>query len=123
GEEVAPRHLDAMLLSVPMDDDGFSAGMSPRAASGVFATPSLMPASAHFGLSRNKPFKVIMAAKRPDFERHGEGRNRTGDTTVFSRVLYRLSYLARTAKCSGGPRRFLLARRPAGARGHPRTRP
>jgi hypothetical protein len=24
----------------------------------------------------------------------GEGRNRTGDTTVFSRVLYRLSYLA-----------------------------
>ena len=27
---------------------------------------------------------------RPD----GEGRNRTGDTTVFSRVLYQLSYLA-----------------------------
>jgi hypothetical protein len=26
--------------------------------------------------------------------RDGEGRNRTGDTTVFSRVLYRLSYLA-----------------------------
>jgi hypothetical protein len=25
----------------------------------------------------------------------GEGRNRTGDTTVFSRVLYQLSYLAR----------------------------
>jgi hypothetical protein len=25
----------------------------------------------------------------------GEGRNRTGDTTVFSRVLYRLSYLAK----------------------------
>jgi hypothetical protein len=25
---------------------------------------------------------------------YGEGRNRTGDTTVFSRVLYRLSYLA-----------------------------
>ena len=24
----------------------------------------------------------------------GEGRNRTGDTTVFSRVLYQLSYLA-----------------------------
>jgi hypothetical protein len=28
-------------------------------------------------------------------ESSGEGRNRTGDTTVFSRVLYRLSYLAR----------------------------
>ena len=27
--------------------------------------------------------------------RHGEGRNRTGDTTIFSRVLYQLSYLAR----------------------------
>jgi hypothetical protein len=26
--------------------------------------------------------------------RNGEGRNRTGDTTVFSRVLYQLSYLA-----------------------------
>ena len=24
----------------------------------------------------------------------GEGRDRTGDTTVFSRVLYQLSYLA-----------------------------
>src|SRR5512133_3680601 len=28
----------------------------------------------------------------------GEGRNRTGDTTVFSRVLYQLSYLARAAR-------------------------
>ena len=27
----------------------------------------------------------------------GEGRNRTGDTTIFSRVLYQLSYLARRA--------------------------
>jgi hypothetical protein len=42
---------------------------------------------------------------------YGEGRNRTGDTTVFSRVLYQLSYLARTAKCSGVPSRFLPARR------------
>ena len=30
----------------------------------------------------------------------GEGRNRTGDTTVFSRVLYQLSYLAAAPKCS-----------------------
>ena len=30
-------------------------------------------------------------------ERDGEGRNRTGDTTVFSRVLYQLSYLAAAA--------------------------
>jgi hypothetical protein len=33
----------------------------------------------------------------------GEGRNRTGDTTVFSRVLYRLSYLAEETECSGAP--------------------
>jgi hypothetical protein len=31
-------------------------------------------------------------------KRDGEGRNRTGDTTVFSRVLYQLSYLAALAK-------------------------
>ena len=29
-------------------------------------------------------------------EPDGEGRNRTGDPTVFSRVLYQLSYLARS---------------------------
>jgi hypothetical protein len=28
-------------------------------------------------------------------KRNGETRNRTGDTTIFSRVLYQLSYLAR----------------------------
>jgi hypothetical protein len=34
-------------------------------------------------------------AVEPDSRRPGgEGRNRTGDTTVFSRVLYQLSYLA-----------------------------
>ena len=35
------------------------------------------------------------AEAEPDLRRPGgEGRNRTGDTTVFSRVLYQLSYLA-----------------------------
>jgi hypothetical protein len=29
---------------------------------------------------------------------YGEGQNRTGDTTVFSRVLYQLSYLARAGE-------------------------
>ena len=29
----------------------------------------------------------------------GETRNRTGDTTIFSRVLYQLSYLAVRARC------------------------
>jgi hypothetical protein len=58
----------------------------------------------------------------------GEGRNRTGDTTVFSRVLYRLSYLAAAMQCTplfpeptlgagdrlrrpGGPVRFCRATR------------
>jgi hypothetical protein len=40
--------------------------------------------------------EVIMArAAGRTSSRSGEGRNRTGDTTVFSRVLYQLSYLAR----------------------------
>jgi hypothetical protein len=34
------------------------------------------------------------------FSGYGEGRNRTGDTTVFSRVLYQLSYLAKRAESS-----------------------
>ena len=29
---------------------------------------------------------------------NGEGQNRTGDTTIFSRVLYQLSYLAEAAR-------------------------
>ncbi len=29
----------------------------------------------------------------------GETRTRTGDTTIFSRVLYQLSYLAVAARC------------------------
>ena len=34
---------------------------------------------------------------------HGQGRNRTADTAVFSRVLYQLSYLAQAKRpCRGG---------------------
>jgi hypothetical protein len=32
---------------------------------------------------------------------NGETRTRTGDTTIFSRVLYQLSYLAAAPKASG----------------------
>ena len=43
------------------------------------------------------------AKRRPDFAAEsGEGRNRTGDTTVFSRVLYQLSYLARAGRSLAG---------------------
>ena len=31
-----------------------------------------------------------------------EGQNRTGDTTIFSRVLYQLSYLGTRTYCSRG---------------------
>jgi hypothetical protein len=41
---------------------------------------------------------------------HGQGRNRTADTTIFSRVLYQLSYLAPTG------RRASNENRPTGAR-------
>jgi hypothetical protein len=30
---------------------------------------------------------------------YGETRTRTGDTTIFSRVLYQLSYLALVGRC------------------------
>ena len=46
----------------------------------------------------------------------GEGRNRTGDTTVFSRVLYQLSYLARASPVRLDPAQEGLARRSSSAR-------
>ena len=33
-------------------------------------------------------------AKRPSASHDGQGRNRTGDTRIFSPLLYQLSYLA-----------------------------
>jgi hypothetical protein len=36
-------------------------------------------------------------SKSPANVLNGEGQNRTGDTTIFSRVLYQLSYLAEEA--------------------------
>jgi len=48
--------------------------------------------------ARNEAGKLEHAADdtrvTPARRESGEGRNRTGDTTVFSRVLYQLSYLA-----------------------------
>jgi hypothetical protein len=39
--------------------------------------------------------KMLVQTDRVHAEPNGEGRDRTGDTTIFSRVLYQLSYLAR----------------------------
>ena len=63
-----------------------------------------------------------MIAEEPEAARYaaalgnGEGRNRTGDTTIFSRVLYQLSYLAAGADGSGGPpeRRLVRSGQPLG---------
>ena len=58
-----------------------------------------LPASATPGWNDADGEEVIMAhAAGRTSSRNGEGRNRTGDTTVFSRVLYQLSYLARAAR-------------------------
>src|SRR5947209_6734704 len=51
------------------------------------------------------PIEVVLVRRSRNRNRsaNGEGRNRTGDTTVFSRGLYQLSYLARAAKSSRTP--------------------
>src|SRR5882757_2347602 len=47
------------------------------------------------GAAHTHPAERPSREKSPDFSRlSGEGRTRTGDTPVFSRVLYQLSYLA-----------------------------
>jgi hypothetical protein len=60
-----------------------------------------LPASATTAGIASEREEVIMArAAGRTSSRSGEGRNRTGDTTVFSRVLYQLSYLARRPQSS-----------------------
>jgi hypothetical protein len=48
----------------------------------------------------SQPLRAWERAASATPTRDGEGRNRTGDPTVFSRVLYQLSYLARDGKFS-----------------------
>jgi hypothetical protein len=45
--------------------------------------------------------KAILSERctRPNPVLDGETRTRTGDTTIFSRVLYQLSYLALAERC------------------------
>jgi hypothetical protein len=46
---------------------------------------------------RNRPSENHKISS--DFRSNGETRIRTGDTTIFSRVLYQLSYLALAGRC------------------------
>ena len=61
-----------------------------------------LPAHGSASVTAHAPWKEWRGRNRTATRRieSGEGRNRTGDTTVFSRVLYRLSYLAAATKCS-----------------------
>src|SRR5256714_1041998 len=56
------------------------------------------------------------------FPVYGEGRTRTGDTPVFSRVLYQLSYLAPVPRY-GGPQSIRTAEAPPPPRGVRRAAP
>ena len=49
---------------------------------------------------------------RPTTVTYGEGRDRTGDTTIFSRVLYQLSYLAKEGQAIGNRRSATLGAGP-----------
>src|SRR5512132_4362452 len=67
-----------------------------------------LPASAASAPRERESAEVVLLRRQPQrtSAENGEGRNRTGDTTVFSRVLYRLSYLAAlrsVARSSLGP--------------------
>ncbi len=62
------------------------------------------------------PQQPLQDAREIPSHPHGETRTRTGDTTIFSRVLYQLSYLAASGRC------YRLAAPPA-ARGDQRLRP
>ena len=44
--------------------------------------------------------RSVRGVRRVDRALQWRGPNRTGDTTVFSRVLYQLGYLAAAPKCS-----------------------
>jgi hypothetical protein len=54
----------------------------------VGAVPNQVPNDARPGLSEKKEIPLECGIA------DGETRTRTGDTTIFSRVLYQLSYLA-----------------------------
>src|SRR4051794_28092564 len=67
---------------------------SPR----LLSPPPRAASSARGALRRSS--SCPPSPRIPDPSENGEGQNRTGDTTIFSRVLYQLSYLAGRPKAS-----------------------
>lgn len=55
-----------------------------------------------------------MGSPRPNYFRKkifgAQGRNRTTDTAIFSRMLYQLSYLGAAPNAARGERRFIVRR-------------
>ncbi len=83
GEGVASQDATAQTLNHPQVLD---LKRTPR----VKPAPETPPPPAVQPL-QYRPYAAIF--------RNGETRTRTGDTTIFSRVLYQLSYLAWSARC------------------------
>ena len=101
------RHADSVAAMQPLDAVGVRClPLSDCGATVALTRPTIHPRGAPLGpdwdqthgggasaLGNLAPVareKMPLAAASPN----GEGRNRTGDTTIFSRVLYQLSYLA-----------------------------
>jgi hypothetical protein len=64
--------------------------------------PKVQTSKAALGIGGLKPIpRGGKSRQKSRLSDDGEGRNRTGDTTIFSRVLYQLSYLAREARGCG----------------------
>jgi hypothetical protein len=78
-----PRRAAAVLTN-PLD---------PILSSPPMPAPPASATTAGIAIEREEVIMARVAGRTSS--RSGEGRNRTGDTTVFSRVLYQLSYLAR----------------------------
>jgi hypothetical protein len=82
-----------------------------RASAGE-AAPEIPLVSWGFGPGGGLPRPIPRSAD-------GETRNRTEDTTIFSRMLYQLSYLAATHDPSGSAARMTAVRCLAAERGGP----
>src|SRR2546428_7661720 len=78
---------------VPDPTEGSSTlNESFRSGSNTAADAGLPASAAKAGIGTEREEVIMARAAGRTSSRSGEGRNRTGDTTGFSPVLYRLSY-------------------------------